>query len=191
MLRPSASLRPVLVVVLLVMAGACRVSRARVGTAELPATLFVPGDAVDVTTTTATDGMVEVTYKISEQYPATGLLAKVHAAVPAAWKPLERDWLNRRQEASHSAGWIQFADATNITPRFVHQWSAQWLDASGNVTAYQLRYESQARRTSDPMAPPENRTVLVTALWVPARAAIRLMDGSHAGPMPARPAATR
>ena len=192
MLRPSASLRPVLVVALLMIVGACRVSRARVGTAELPPTLFVPADAVDVTTTTANDGLVDVTYKVSEAYPATTLLERVHAALPAAtWKPLEKDWLNRRLEASHTAGWTQFADATNITPRFVHQWSAQWLDASGNVTAYQFRYESQARGTSDPMAPPENRTVQVTALWVPARAALRVMDGSHAGPMPARRPAAR
>ena len=190
--RAIASLRPALVVVLLVMAGACRVSRARLSTTELPSTLLVPRDAFDVVTTTAADGSVRASYKVSEQYPASTLIASVQNVLPAAtWTPLAKDWLNRRLDASHSTGWTQFADATNLTPRFVHQWRGQWLDASGNVTAYQFRYESPARRTSDLSGPPENRIVLVTALWAPARVALRLMDGSYAGQTPGVPPATR
>jgi hypothetical protein len=143
---------------------------------EIPKGLFGAADARNVKTRTAENGAVEMTYEVERAYPANEFLEQIAtAAKSGGFEPLADDWLNPGVPSSHSVGWGTFIDA-QVTPQVrMHQWLAQWRDASGNVIVYGLRYRSPVDR----MDAPDNTRLSVGAGWIPAAQAEQMMEAAQ------------
>jgi hypothetical protein len=159
------------------IASGCRPQALDPTRAQLPSQLFVPPWARDVRPEIKPDGEKGVMYTVEQEFPADTLLAQIRAALPSPeWRPLAKDWLNPDSPSSHERGWRGFGDATRKPATWVHQWVAQWQDSQGDVVWYALRYDSKARQGQVDLARPDNPSLSVTALWVPALVAREMIE---------------
>jgi hypothetical protein len=146
--------------------------------ATLPQELIVADGATDVRSQERPDGAVELLYRANQPYPAVGLLASIHAAVPRErWQPLTDDWLNPGNPSSHKTGWGSFIDGTKSPNTLVHRWNGQWKDRDGNIVVYALDYNS-AYNAALPLFSqlPGNSRLEVSAMWVPTSTAKAIQD---------------
>jgi hypothetical protein len=159
------------------LASACQSNGPEPPRMQLPPQVVVSAGAKDVRPETKPDGETGVTYTVREEFPADALLRQIRAVLPAPeWRPLPNDWLNPGVPSSHERGWTTFSDATKTPRSEVHQWLAQWQDSHGNVVVYVLRYDSRATEGQADVSRPDNPNLSVTAVWVPAAVAERMMS---------------
>jgi hypothetical protein len=148
----------------------------------LPSELIVPEGATEVRPQRRPDGGVEVLYRIGQPYPAEGLLAQVHTALPRErWEPLTEDWLNPGMPTSHKMGWQSNINGMRSPNTLIHSWSAQWKDAQGNIVLYGLVYDSKYNSALPLFRQlPDNSRLEVAAAWIPASIAKAMLDAFSA-----------
>ncbi len=157
---------PPLICMLMSVASAAACSADR-PVADAPAGIVFPTDASNLASQNQGDAF-NGSYQVRRAYPANGFISEVGAPLMAAgFQPLQQDWLNPGVESSHVRGWGKFTQGSGDNLTQVHQWSAQWRDAAGNVVLYHLQYLSP-RTTATMLAAPTTDTLNVTVARVPA-----------------------
>jgi hypothetical protein len=158
-----------------VIAGACACAAAT-GEGEqapLASWAFIAAGAKDVTQAER-QGIRHLTYSIAEPYPAAKVLCELTNHLHAQnWKALLDDPLNPGSPSGALRGWGDFGDATRGPELHVHQWMSSWLNDSGDLVTYVLRYEYPETTT------PDLKVLRVTAMWWPA-AIVRQTIGDRA-----------
>jgi len=166
---------------LLVAAATASCRHNATGPVKLPPELIVRKGATDVRMQKRTDGGVELSYRVLEQFPADSLLSELKAALPAErWRPLTENWLNPGTSSGDARGWTSFFDTTKTPPKLVHVWSGGWQDSQGNLVEYAVTYESRERPAGSWSAPPDDSAAMVTALALPTAAVERLRRAAGA-----------
>jgi hypothetical protein len=86
------------------------------------------------------------------------------------------DWLNPTIPSSHSQGWKTFIDGTVRPEVSVHQWMAEWKNASGDVVVYVLKCRSSYNASSGLAETPDNDRLAVAIACIPAARAKAMMS---------------
>lgn len=110
---------------------------------------------------TTRHGEQQVTYSLSEEYPAKTLVKQIGAHLSKqGWKPLKMNFLNPGIPNSFSKGWTDYFDGQTKPELHVWQWWGDW-ERGGNILTYSLEYRC-------PTGAPEQRsTVRVMANYSP------------------------
>jgi TonB C terminal len=117
---------------------------------QLPddAAIVVPAGAQNVRYAEIYDG--QVTYELSESYPAQKTIEHVHATLKRlGWRLRERDFLNPSIQIVQTATWRE----VKIRDQVVTVWSEQWENSDGDVVWYGYDYSPLNGQNSDPRGP--------------------------------------
>jgi len=152
-----------------------------IDSAKLPVELTVPPGAREISTRES-PGVTAVSYQLSADFPATTFLSDIQSRLAkAGWQPLDNDWLNPSVPSSHVRGWTQFYTSSGGRA-VVHQWIGDWLNPSGDILTYSLRYTSPASEDSRGTVTPINNALQVTAMRMAAAAAIAMQNAASRTP---------
>ena len=109
-------------------------------------------------------------YQVVAPYPAVDVLAKIHARIPAEWKPRLEDHLNPGIPTSFVRGWTRYGDRTSHPESWVHRWSSEWQNPAGDIISYDLMYVSPGSVSQGPpIELPSSSTLKVIASLTPRR----------------------
>lgn len=122
---------------------------------------------------THSDGRQQLIYTCEAEYPAQAVVAAISQELQKKnWKPLKEDFLNPGLPSSFVRGWVNFEDDAEHPATYVHQWIGDWESSARDIVRYSLEYSSQNTSTRD------LHTLRITALYIPARAAIEIKNST-------------
>jgi hypothetical protein len=88
-------------------------------------------------------GRERLMYSLTAEYPATEILDEIRSRLRTqGWKPLEDNYFMTGVPTSHVTGWEQCEETgtEQDVQVMVHAWSADWINAQGDVVLYGLKY---------------------------------------------------
>jgi hypothetical protein len=124
-------------------------------------------------------GVYRLEYQVEEKYPATEALKKLSEELKKkGWKPLTHFFVYPESETSELTGWIYYRDPPKAPAWMVYAWSGDWEDAQHNIVSYTLRYSDPIQKYNKDVfvLKPDNHQLIVTAIHMPAEAAIKLRE---------------
>jgi len=109
---------------------------------------------------TSVEGTTQLSYRVAADYPAEGILMCINSQLrEKEWRALEDDFWNPGLSSSHVRGWTHFVDSTVQPDATVDQWSGQWVNQTGDIVWYSLRYS---------YPPSDRHNLMVFAGYIPA-----------------------
>jgi hypothetical protein len=122
-------------------------------------------------------GMYRVEYQIQEKYPAAKSIQEISSQLEKkGWKPLSNYFVYPESQTSHVTGWIYYKDPPKAPTWMVYAWSSDWEDSNHNIVSYTFRYSDPIAKYNESVfvLKPDNKNLIITAIYMPAEAARKL-----------------
>jgi hypothetical protein len=114
----------------------------------LPAGLYLPTRATQVARRSRTNGIVDLTYELADEYPPNAFITELKAALKSrGWAIPQNDPLDPGTANWLGGRWSEGTGPVEKPRPYSRQWDGLWADGDDQVARYVLQY---TRLTASP-----------------------------------------